>query len=207
MPQYKRMKGNVLVRGDLFLTGTITRLAQPPVNVTRPTISGSSNLGSTLEVLNPGEWDPIPTGFTYQWMQTGGSEISGATSITYTTVTADENALISCVVTGTNADGSASAPSNSLGPILAPPANAVAPVVSGSITLGGVLNVTNGTWTNAPTSYGYQWLRDGTAIPGANAASYTTVAADETTMISCTVTATNAAGSVGATSNAVGPIT
>ena len=39
------------------------------------------------------------------------------------------------------------------------PVNTVAPVISGTTTLGSVLTTTNGTWTNSPTSYTYQWKR------------------------------------------------
>ena len=92
-------------------------------------------------------------------------------------------------------------------PSVAPPTVVTAPHATGSTTLGSVLNCTMGTWTNEPTSYAYQWLRDGTAIAGAIAAQYTLVAADSTHSISCTVTATNAAGSASSTSNAISATT
>jgi hypothetical protein len=39
--------------------------------------------------------------YTYQW-QSDSVDISGATSKTYTLVTGDEGAVITCIVTGTN---------------------------------------------------------------------------------------------------------
>jgi hypothetical protein len=71
--------------------------------------------------------------------------------------------------------------------------------------VGTVVSVTNGTWTGAPTSYAYQWRRDGTNIVGATAASYTLIAADVGGhQITCVVTATNATGSTAAPpSNAI----
>ncbi len=86
------------------------------------------------------------------------------------------------------------------------PVNTVLPVISGTETQGQVLSVTNGTWTNTPLSYGYQWLRDGVAIGGATSSTYTLGLADVGTQVSCTVTATNGSGSGTATSLATGSI-
>jgi surface protein len=82
------------------------------------------------------------------------------------------------------------------------PVNSTPPVISGTTTLGSVLTTTNGTWTNSPTSYAYQWKRGATNI-GTNANTYTLVNADAGQSITCVVTATNAGGSTPATSNAV----
>lgn len=86
------------------------------------------------------------------------------------------------------------------------PVNTVLPVVSGTETEGQVLSVTNGTWTNSPSSYTYQWLRNGVSIGSATSSTYTLQAADVGTQVSCTVTATNGSGSGTATSLATGSI-
>jgi hypothetical protein len=89
-----------------------------------------------------------------------------------------------------------------------PPVNSVLPVItpiSPPPTVGGMLAVTNGTWSGSPT-FARQWRRDGTTNIGAGATSYTMVALDEGAMISCIVTATNAAGSDTAESVGVGPV-
>lgn len=86
------------------------------------------------------------------------------------------------------------------------PGNTVAPAVTGTTTEGQALSTTNGTWSNSPTSYGYQWKRDGSWILGATASTYTLTGADVGALITCTVTAFNADGAGQATSNAVGPI-
>lgn len=84
------------------------------------------------------------------------------------------------------------------------PSNTVAPVISGSTTVGSVLTTTDGTWTGtAPITYTYQWNRSGVAIAGATNNTYTTVNADIGENITCTVTATNAFGSDTATSNTI----
>lgn len=75
-----------------------------------------------------------------------------------------------------------------------PPVNAVAPVISGALTVGAVLTSTQGTWTGTGITYTYQWKRDGVNIAGQTALTYTIVTADVGTTLSCVVTATNANG-------------
>jgi hypothetical protein len=82
------------------------------------------------------------------------------------------------------------------------PVNTAAPVISGGTTVGSVLTSTTGTWQYAPTRYVYQWLRNGGAI-GTNASTYTTVAADSGTSITCVIYAYNPAGFASHSSNAI----
>ena len=86
------------------------------------------------------------------------------------------------------------------------PSNTVAPVASGTATVGQTLSVTNGTWTNTPLSYAYQWIRGASSIGGATANTYTLVSADIGSTIYCVVIASNASGSNAASSNALGPV-
>jgi surface protein len=84
-----------------------------PSNTIAPVISGGNTVGSILTTTN-GTWSgTLPITYTYQWLRNG-SNISGATSSTYTLVVADRNANISCQVTATNSVGSANATSNSI---------------------------------------------------------------------------------------------
>jgi len=72
-----------------------------------PTISGTETVGQTLSVTN-GTWNNSPTGYTYQWLNNL-TEISGATSSTYTLQASDEGDRIACRVTATKtSDDSAS---------------------------------------------------------------------------------------------------
>jgi hypothetical protein len=177
-----------------------------PSNLTAPVISGTTTLGSTLTTTD-GTWSGTPTPtFTYQWYR-GASPISGATSTTYVTTLADSTANITCQVTATNSAGSATATSNTITLPSYAPVNTVAPVISGTAVVGQTLTTTNGTWTNSPSSYSYQWKRGATNI-GTNSSTYTLVQADagNTSNITCVVTATNSAGSANATSNQIAQI-
>jgi hypothetical protein len=87
--------------------------------------------------------------------------------------------------------------------VAAKPTVSAAPALTGTAAVGGVLSCSQGTWTNNPTSLTYRWLRNGSAIAGQSANTYTVQGADLGTGIACEVTATNGAGSTGATSNTV----
>lgn len=80
----------------------------------------------------------------------------------------------------------------------------VNPVISGLTALGSTLTGTTGSWLNSPTSYAYQWYRDGVAIVGATNNTYITVLADSEADITFEVIASNATGpSLPATSNTI----
>lgn len=72
-------------------------------------------------------------------------------------------------------------------------------VISGSTFVGATLSVSNGSWLQdpsyAPSSYSYQWKRNGVNIFGANSSTYTTTSSDSGQTISATVTAINSRGS------------
>jgi hypothetical protein len=84
----------------------------------------------------------------------------------------------------------------------AAPVNTVAPVVSGTATVGQTLTTTNGTWTGSPApSFTYQWQRTGVNIGAATSSTYVLVAADYANTIRCVVKATNSIAPSGVTAN------
>ena len=87
------------------------------------------------------------------------------------------------------------------------PVNTVAPAITGTAKDTQVLTVSTGTWTQSPTSYSYQWKRNGTVNIGTNANTYTCVTADIGFTIKCVVTATNGVGSTAADSNSTATVT
>ncbi len=89
------------------------------------------------------------------------------------------------------------------------PIAVASPSVSGSSVVGAALSCSQGSWAadlpqsllyRGPSSFSYQWLRDGSEISGATAATYATTQAGS---YACRVTATNQAGSATQTSAAV----
>lgn len=82
------------------------------------------------------------------------------------------------------------------------PVNTVAPVVSGTATIGQTLSTTNGTWIGAPApTFTYQWQRSTVDISGATSATYLLVRADVGNTIRCVVKATNSIAPSGVTAN------
>ncbi len=89
----------------------------------------------------------------------------------------------------------------------AAPANTSPPTIAGSAQDGALLTASTGSWTHAPTSYGYQWQRcnasGGNCSPlaGANSQRYTVTSGDIGNRLRVKVTATNKTGTGTATSN------
>ena len=104
-----------------------------PVNTVAPFVSGTTKFGSTLSSTT-GTWTgTAPISYTYQW-QRSGSNISGATSSTYTLVQADIGNQLKCRVTATNTYGSSTANSNTTA--LITPSVPGAPTIGTAVTAG-----------------------------------------------------------------------
>lgn len=92
------------------------------------------------------------------------------------------------------------------------PTNTTLPVISGNLGVGKTLTTTNGTWSNGPTAFSYQWQgcdssgNNCTVIAGATASTYTLASTDAGKTIRVVVTATNSSGSTTVTSSATGLI-
>ena len=187
-------------------TGTDPVLPPIPSVVTRPTISGSAIEGQTL-TLHRGTWTNEPTSFTQQWARCQASgtcqAIDGATDITYTLVAADVGNRIVVSERAVNAAGSGVALSDPTAPVVVgPPANLDPPTISGTPREEQPLTAQRGTWTNAPDSYAYQWLRctapaDCIPIDGATGQRYAVRFADAGRTLVVDVSATNAGGTGG----------
>jgi Concanavalin A-like lectin/glucanases superfamily len=182
-------------------SNTVTVPYPTPVNLSAPAVSGTAKVGQTL-TCSQGAWDNSPTSFTFQWQRD--AAVNVGTGSTYVLVNADDGQSISCIVTATSPGGIASATSNSVSITRFAPTNTATPIVTGNANPFSTLSCSQGTWTDFPTSYAYQWLRDGTAISGATSTTYTAVLADELHAVSCAVTASNSGGpSTPAASNAI----
>ena len=95
----------------------------------------------------------------------------------------------------------------------APPTNSTLPSITGTTKVGETLTAQNGTWTNSPTSFQYQWQRcDGAGascgnIAGAVEKTYLLRAADAQRTLRVRVLAVNADGSAAARSGPTAVVT
>lgn len=183
-----------------------TALADPvPANTVAPVVSGDNAIGSTL-ACSTGTWTGYGAiTYSYQWKRDG-SNIGAATASTYTLVSGDAGASITCAVTGTNADGNRTATSNALTAAdSTAPTVSVAPTITGTFVVNSALTCSTGTWSaGGAITYGYQWYRDGVAIGGETASTHTVVSADcANASITCRVTATYSGHSAYSTSASV----
>jgi hypothetical protein len=88
-----------------------------PISNTAPVVGGSTIVGGVATVTN-GTWNNSPTSYTYQWYANS-SAITSATANTFTITSTQTGANLSCGVTAINTYGSATANSNSVGPVTA----------------------------------------------------------------------------------------
>ena len=187
----------------------------PPLNTSLPTISGTAQDGQTL-TAGAGAWTGAqPISYTYKWQRCASSgancsPITGATTATYTAVSADVGGTLAVLVTASNAGGKVSASSSPTAVVQPIPASVQsAPTVTGLAQVGQTLTATSGTWKGTtPITYGYAWQScDATGancgpIAGSTASTYAVAAGDVGTTIRVLVTATNPAGNVSAFSAA-----
>ena len=205
------LAGTGLAAVAAFTAAAPARTSAAPTLVREPSVSGSTVVGRTLTTSN-GRWNNA-TSYRYEWQRCDArgancASIAGATAKSYPLVSADVGARIRSVVSACNASGCASKESNSVGPVSpnAVPRNQTAPTVSGTPVVGGSLTANEGTWTNAPTSFSYQWQRcDASgnscgAVAGATSKTYAVSSDDFGDTLRVAVTARNARGSSSATS-------
>lgn len=160
-----------------------------------PSISGTPKEGQTL-TCSEGGWSQPELTFKYQWLREN-ETIGGATAKQYKVTSADKGHLLYCQVSARNKRGEEAFATS--GPVGIPtggaaPVNTGVPKILGGLEVGHAATCEHGSWTNEPTSYVYQWLRDGGSIPGAASASYVIKAADQGHHLSCQVIAQNAEG-------------
>ena len=168
-----------------------------------------------------GSWNQIEV--RYDATTTGGAEllINGATQPTWSVLgdfSRSDNVqriqLWNDAANSTDFDNVVIAsPGTSPAALPLPPVNTGAPVVSGSAVEGVTLMTSDGSWTGSPSSFGYAWEDcDGlglvcSVIGGASSSSYTLGAGDVGHTIRSVVTASNAGGSLPASSSQTAVVT
>ena len=170
-----------------------------------PTISGTAQVGETLTADKSGIADADGLSnvqYEYQWLADD-SDISGATTATYTLAAADEGKAIKVEVTFTDDAGNDESLTSAATDVVeaAPTTNnpaTGAPTISGTAQVGETLTADKSGIADADdltsATYSYQWLADDAEIAGANGSTYTLVAEDEGKAIKVQVSFTDDAG-------------
>lgn len=150
---------------------------QRNIAVVKPlVVSGTARYDSTIRAT--GAWTPGSKA-TYQWYRNTVA-IKGATGTSLRLGTADIRAKIH-VVAVVELSGYATRTDTS-SPVTVGPAlftSAPAPTISGTAKVGHKLTVSAGAWAPAAATLAYQWYRNGQAVSGATAVTYTLTAADK----------------------------
>ena len=180
--------------------------AYPPTNTGAPTIAGTAQRTATLTMTGAGSWTGTGNTLSYRWQRSADGttwmNIAGATAQTYVLAAGDDGDQVRLLVTAHNPDGSVSDASLPTSVVQAlPPANTVAPSLSGTAQRSFTLTATQGAWTGLGNTYAYQWQRSAdkltwTSIAKATAVTYTLTAADENDYVRVLVTGINAAARV-----------
>jgi hypothetical protein len=162
-----------------------------------PTITGSWNVGQTLNLSN-GAWSATGT-FTYQWQSSANgsswTDISGATSNSYVLTNSESSLYVRAKVSNVSGSATGFAYSNATAKVGAP-YNTAVPTISGTMQVGETQTVNAGTWSGTPTlTYQWQSSTDAiawSAIAGANTANFVMTYALSNSKIRAVVTAVNA---------------
>jgi subtilisin family serine protease len=117
-------------QASIYATYTTSAPPSAPANTSPPTIAGTAQVGQVLSA-STGTWTESPTGYAYQWQRCDSagancSEVSGATSQTYTIGAGDLAATLRASVAASNSAGASPAASSSQTAIVQPAQQGVA---------------------------------------------------------------------------------
>ncbi|TFV99737.1 hypothetical protein [Orlajensenia leifsoniae] len=158
-----------------------------------PVVSGTRAAGKTLTVTPGAGWTPTPTSYTYRWYR-GSALIAGATEASYTQKPDDIGAIVTASVTAVKTGiTSRSYRSATAAKTTGAFSGSAVPTIAGDPFVTRTLTARPSTaWVPTPTSYAYQWYRNGTAISKATARTHVVVTADKGAKLTVRVTAVKA---------------
>ncbi|MEV5052546.1 hypothetical protein [Arthrobacter sp. LAR12-1-1.1] len=171
-------------------------MVNSPVAGPRPIIGGALLVGNTLTVYD-GAWDPSNATLTHQWLRND-VPILGATGTTYRLTRSDLGKGIRVKTTGRAPEYKATTVQSTKTPPVTDAAGAVPTVRAGYVgfeSLGAeegeywpVVVAQLGDWGPSGVQFQYQWLRDGSPIPGATAPRFDRTTWGPTGLLSLRVT-------------------
>jgi hypothetical protein len=189
--------GGPLTGEELYVTydGAPRPAANPLPSVSASTaMTGHALVGDTITCA-PGTWTPDGTK-AYSWTADG-TPISGETASTFTATHAEWGTDVKCVVAVTAGGVTGTAASSNAVHVDIPPGSITDPEVTSAnadptkASVGDVLTCDPGLWSANNPTYTYSWQRDGMPLAGTNSSTYTVVALDKGTEITCEVYATD----------------
>ena len=149
-----------------------------------PSFSGRRSVGSVLTARAGGS-SPAADSVTFEWLRDGAVLSTGPAR---RLVPADAGRRISVRATAVRA-GFAGRSSTSVGSVVALH-NLKRPTIKGTAKVGKTLRIrSKGSWTPSPSSYSYQWLRNGKVVKKATKTSYRLTSKDKGKRITVRVTA------------------
>lgn len=181
---------SVTARASGYTTVTLKTASltiERPMAVTPvPTVTGTGRVGQTLTATTA-KWWPGGVTLKYQWKRNS-APISGATGSKYTLVTADAGASITVAVSGTKSGYTAVTKTSAARVVEKLLTATPVPSVSGQGRVGQKLSAAAGSWSPAKVTLTYRWMRNGVAIAGATASTYTLTTSDAGRSITVQVT-------------------
>ena len=176
---------------------TVTPTITYPRNATVPIITGVVAVGKTI-TASKGSWSNSPTAFIYQFIKVDSNDIETvvSSSNTYTILPVDEYCKIYVNVYASNSSGTTVARSILTADIVPLPKFVTVPTLTGSRAWGNTLTVNYP--TTLYTSYTFEWFSNKVSF-GNNSSTYSTNVGSIGNRIYCSVTATNIAGTLTAT--------
>lgn len=176
--EYELTKADVNSTIKAKVTGSLPQGVPPSLEVltaptkklllsSRPVVSGSMSVGSTLSSSFAKNSWTSSTKIYYQWLRDG-APISKATSSKYKLTKTDDGKSITLKVTGKKTGyGDAVQYSVAREKVML----ASSPKITGTVNVGRTLEVNAGQWS-AGTNFTYHWLRGGVPIPAATGSTY-----------------------------------
>jgi len=168
-------------------TSAANKVGKALTETPTPIITGSSVPGQTLRV-SPGVWKPSPVALKYQWLRDG-VPIVKAVSSTYKLTSSDAGRSVAIAVTGSKSGYTSEATLSDEIEVEFVFTTAPLPLITGNTTVGHTLSVTHGEWVPTPSSFEYQWFRNGSPIHDSISSTYTSTASDVGKAVSVRITA------------------